>query len=273
MSVVSLSILAYALSGVLLALGLMPFWRDGGARVDVRLLLAGLALAALTALFVFAEASMARLVAMLVALAGGALAGGLAVLRRNTRDAGEQVPAAVAAAGLGVVLLAAAAFMAPEGLVSMRDGAIRARDLLMLTLSAGLGAFCCAGGLVVALRKGNVLGGKTGPKVPVGVATGLVVLSALLALMLYAFNQPVALFWFVIGTGVSAGLMRFMPAEDATVDRLSPVLVSAAGWAVAACGFMLSVLVLIIAGGLAGAVGAAMAWRRASSSGGAGEAA
>ena len=44
MSVVSLSILAYALSGVLLALGLMPFWRDGGARVDVRLLLAGLAL-------------------------------------------------------------------------------------------------------------------------------------------------------------------------------------------------------------------------------------
>jgi preprotein translocase subunit Sec61beta len=98
--------------------------------------------------------------------------------------------------------------------------------------------------------------------VPVGVATGLVVLSALLALMLYAFSQPVALFWFVIGTGLSAGLMRFLPAEDATVDRLSPVLVSAAGWAVAACGFMLSVLVLIIAGGLAGAAGAAMAWRR-----------
>jgi NAD/NADP transhydrogenase beta subunit len=257
----------------LLALGLMPFWRDGGSRVDVRLLLAGLAVAVLTALFVFGDASTTRLLAIVVALGGGAVAGGLAVLRRNTRDAGEQVPAAVATAGLGVVLLAVAAFVAPDGLVNIRDGEIRARDLLMLALSAGLGAFCCAGGLVVAMRKGSVIAGKTGPKVPVGVATGLVVLSALLALMLYAFSQPVALFWFVIGTGLSAGLMRFLPAEDATVDRLSPVLVSAAGWAVAACGFMLSVLVLIIAGGLAGAAGAAMAWRRASSPGGAGEAA
>jgi NAD/NADP transhydrogenase beta subunit len=273
MSVVSLSILAYGLSGVLLALGLLPFWRDGGSRVDMRLLLAGVAVAVLSALFVFGDASTTRLLAIVAALGGGAVAGGLAVLRRNSRDAGELVPAAVAAIGAGVVLLAAAAFMTPDGLVSVRDGAIRARDLLMLALSAGAGAFCCSGGVVVALRKAGMTGGKLGPKVPVGMATGLVVLSALLALMLYAFSQPVALFWFVIGTGLSAGLMRFLPAEDATVERLSPVLVSAAGWAVAACGFMLSVLVLIIAGGLAGAAGAAMAWRRASSLGGAGEAA
>jgi hypothetical protein len=100
MSVVSLSILAYGLSGVLLALGLLPFWRDGGSRVDVRLLLAGLAVAVLSALFVFGDASTTRLLAIVVALGGGAVAGGLAVFRRNTRDAGEQVPAAVATAGL-----------------------------------------------------------------------------------------------------------------------------------------------------------------------------
>jgi hypothetical protein len=172
MSVVSLSILAYALSGVLLALGLLPFWRDGGSRVDMRLLLAGVAAAVLSALFVFGDASTTRLLAIVAALGGGAVAGGLAVLRRNSRDAGELVPAAVAAIGAGVVLLAAAAFMTPDGLVSVRDGAIRARDLLMLALSAGLGAFCCSGGVVVALRKAGMTGGKLGPKVPVGMATG-----------------------------------------------------------------------------------------------------
>jgi NAD(P) transhydrogenase subunit beta len=262
MTAVNLLILAHGLAGVLLALGLLPLWRDSGARPDVRLLLAGLAVALLSALASAADASMVRLLAVLVALAGGALVGGLAVLRRNTRHAGELVPAAVAASGLAAVLLGAAVFMAPEGLVSMRDGAIGARELLLLALSAGLGSLCFAGGLVVALRKGGAISGKTGPKVPVGVATGLVVLSAVLAMMLYAFSQPVALFWFAIAAGLGAGLMRFLPAEEGTVDRLSPVLVSLAGWTVAAVGFMLPVLVLIIAGGLAGAAGAAMAWRR-----------
>jgi hypothetical protein len=57
----------------LLALGLLPFWRDGGSRVDMRLLLAGVAAAVLSALFVFGDASTTRLLAIVAALGGGAL--------------------------------------------------------------------------------------------------------------------------------------------------------------------------------------------------------
>jgi hypothetical protein len=164
---------------------------------------------------------------VLAALAGGALVGGLAVLRRNTRDAGELVPAAVAASGLAAVLLGAAVFMTPEGLVSMRDGAIGARDLLLLALSAGLARSVCRrpGGGVAQGRhdkRQDRPQGAGGRGDRAGCAECLAGDDAVCV-------QPAggALFWFAIAAGLGAGLMRFLPAEEGTVERLSPVLVSA----------------------------------------------
>lgn len=196
---------------------------------------------------------------------GGIAVGGTigATIARRIRMSGvpHLIAALQALTGLAVVLVATAVLQAPDAFGLGKTGAVLADRLAGMAIAAVLGAITFAGSATAFLRLGGFIG--AAPYRLPGHAPILVTLSALILVLGIAFivgGRP-ALFWLTallalpVGGLVTASFGR----DDMTAAQF--VLNACCGLAIAATGFLLGNLILILAGGLIGASSLSLAVR------------
>lgn len=245
--------------GVVFALALNPF--SGRKATPLRAGLVTLALAGAAIAALIQPGSVSRTGWLLAGIAAAAGAGAaIAMLSRLRASTEDSIAIVSGGAGLASILLAIAAYLSPDKLGIVHDGRlIGPLPLAAMAISLSAGAFALAAAAFVAGRSSGRIARQQQLAVDPNLAYAGSGLAVLLGIMLFAFDQPAALFWLSLLAGLTAGALYALPAGVHRLAASGAVLASAAGWSVAASGFMLGSLVMIIAGGLAGAAGATLA--------------
>ena len=251
----------YLLSGLMFVVGSHPLSRNLPMMSARHIVLAGLALAVITALGQAGAVSMARLGLAVLLLVAGAGVGAVMVRVLDNEKPAALVTLLQGGIGKTAILLALAAFVAtPLPVAGLVAGQIAGFQLAMLALMLVSGGFAVMAACLIAARRSGLLRGSMGVEIPGPAALLVVVVSVLLGLMLYAFDQSPTLIWFSLAGGLCTAAAVVLPAGPRRLDVLSPLVTSSAGLAVVASGFMASNIALIMAGGLAAAAGAARAY-------------
>jgi H+-translocating NAD(P) transhydrogenase subunit beta len=251
----------YLVAGLMFVVGTHPLGRTLPLVSARHLVLAGVALAVLTALGQAGAMSMARMGLALLLLLAAAGIGAVMVRVLDNEKPSALVPLFQAGIGKTAILLALAAFLAlPLPVAGLLAGAAAGFQLAMVALMLLFGGFTIMAGCLIAARRSALLRGPMGTDVPFTAAIAVVVLSLLLGLMLYAFDQPNILVWFSLAAGLCTAFALVGPATPDRIEVLSPLVTASAGLAVVASGFMVFNIALIMAGGLAAAAGAARAY-------------
>ncbi len=254
----SLVALAYLVSGVCFIMALRGLSSPETAQSGNRFGMAGMALAIATTLAVQQSLSQWWLIALAVALGGGA---GAIVARKIKMTALPQLVAAFhSLVGLAAVLVSAAAFLNPSAFGITSGDGIFLSSLLEMGLGVAIGAITFTGSLVAFAKLQGIVSGK--PLVfrfQHQINLGLGVL-ALLLIVWMMLGQSEYAFWGLVGVTMLLGLLLILPIGGADMPVVVSMLNSYSGWAAAATGFTLENTLLIITGALVGASGAILSY-------------
>ena len=250
----------YLISGVLFILALRGLSSPETSRQGNYLGMAGMAIAVVTTLAVAApETSLTW--AMIVG--GIAVGGGIGavIARRIPMTAMPELVAAFhSLVGLAAVLVAGAAYYAPEAIGIGSPGAIRISSLIEMSLGAAIGAITFTGSIIAFAKLSGRMSGApiilpARHLINIGLAAALIV-----CLVLFCQTQCAIYFWAIVGLSFLLGMLIIVPIGGADMPVVISMLNSYSGWAAAGIGFTLGNTALIITGALVGSSGAILSY-------------
>ncbi len=267
MSVVSISALLYLVSAVLFIFSIRGLSSPETARQGNMLGVLGMALAALTTVFLVKDHLDG---ATLGLIAGGIIVGGgigsVLAQRAPMTAMPQMVGMFNALGGMASLLAGMAAFFAPAafGLLSI-EGLMSSRSLVEMSLSVMIGAITFSGSVIAALKlNGSIPGGPillpARHFINLLILLGLIGLTVTLAISNAAQQgEGMLLIWIAL-LALVAGITLVIPIGGADMPVVIAMLNSYSGWAAAALGFTLSNFALIVVGAMVGASGAILSY-------------
>jgi NAD(P) transhydrogenase subunit beta len=252
--------LLYLAAGVLFVLALRGLSSPVTSRRGNYLGMAGMAIAVATTLAV-ARPSDFTTWAMIVA--GIAIGGGIGafIARRIPMTAMPELVAAFhSLVGMAAVLVAAAAFYAPEAFGIGTPGAIRTQSLIEMSLGTAIGAITFTGSIIAFLKLSGRMSGKpiilpARHLINIGLALLLV-----FCVVMFCREQTALYFWAIALLSLLLGVLIIVPIGGADMPVVISMLNSYSGWAAAGIGFTLGNAALIITGALVGSSGAILSY-------------
>jgi proton-translocating NAD(P)+ transhydrogenase subunit beta len=252
--------LLYLVAGVLFILALRGLSSPETSRQGNYMGMAGMTIAVVTTLAV-ARPESGLSWAMIIG--GIAIGGGIgAVIAR--RIAMTAMPELVAAfhslVGMAAVLVAAAAFYAPEAFGIGAPGAIRVASLVEMSLGAAIGAITFTGSVIAFAKLSGRMSGApillpARHVINIGLAVALVV-----CVVLFCQEQTPVYFWAIVALSLLLGILIIVPIGGADMPVVISMLNSYSGWAAAGIGFTLGNTALIVTGALVGSSGAILSY-------------
>jgi NAD(P) transhydrogenase subunit beta len=252
--------LLYLVAGVLFILALRGLSSPETSRRGNYLGMAGMAIAVLTTLAV-ARPEEPLTWAMIVG--GVAVGGGVGavIARRIPMTAMPELVAAFhSLVGMAAVLVAAAAFYAPEAFGIGTQGAIRTSSLIEMSLGVAIGAITFTGSVIAFLKLSGRMSGKpillpARHALNIGLAVTLVA-----CIVMFCQEQSAVYFWAIAALSFLLGVLIIIPIGGADMPVVISMLNSYSGWAAAGIGFTLGNTALIITGALVGSSGAILSY-------------
>ena len=254
--------LLYLIAGILFILALRGLSSPETSRQGNYLGMAGMAIAVVTTLAVAAPETPLTwaLIAGGIAIGGGI---GAVIARRIPMTAMPELVAAFhSLVGLAAVLVAAAAFYAPEAFGIGAPGEIRVASLIEMSLGAAIGAITFTGSIIAFLKLSGRMSGKpimlpARHVINIALAIGLVA-----AVVMFCQEQTPVYFWAIAGLSLLLGVLIIVPIGGADMPVVISMLNSYSGWAAAGIGFTLGNTALIVTGALVGSSGAILSYIR-----------
>ena len=253
--------LLYVVSGVLFILALRGLSSPASSRRGNMFGMLGIAIAIVTTLLLLGMSGQG-LVMVLVALVIGGGIGAMIAKKIPMTDMPQLIAAFHSLVGLAAVLVAVAAFYAPEAFEIGTAGAIKGFSLLELSLGAAIGAITFTGSLIAfAKLNGNMSGSPITFPMQHFLNLGLGVGTAfLIGILMMSGGSDASVFLAIVGIALLLGILLIIPIGGADMPVVISMLNSYSGWAAAALGFTLGNLALIITGALVGSSGAILSY-------------
>ena len=254
--------LLYTVSAVLFILALRGLSSPESSRRGNYFGMLGMAIAVVTT-FLMIEMDATGWLITGGAIAIGAVIGAVIARKIPMTDMPQLIAAFHSLVGLAAVLVAIAAYYAPDAFgILDAGGGIKSFSLLELALGAGIGAITFSGSIIAFLKLNGNMGGAP-IMLPARHLINIVIAGAVVALvyMLMSTNggEPWML-WAVVGLTFLLGFLLIIPIGGADMPVVVSMLNSYSGWAAAALGFTLGNLALIIVGALVGSSGAILSY-------------
>lgn len=256
----NLSALLYLLAGALFILSLRGLSSPASSRQGNLLGMVGMGIAIATTL---AGHPPSGTLAWGLVILGIAIGGGIgAVIARRVpmTSMPELVAAFHSLVGMAAVLVAAAAFYAPEAFDIGARGSIHGSSLVEMSLGVAIGALTFTGSVIAFLKLSGRMSGK--PIIlPARHVINVVLVVALVVFIyrLVAFQGQVD-FWIITVLALAIGALLIIPIGGADMPVVISMLNSYSGWAAAGIGFTLGNSALIITGALVGSSGAILSY-------------
>ena len=253
----NLSALAYLVAGICFIMALRGLSHPESARRGNLYGMAGMAIAVLTTL---AAPDVVGYELIVVGVAIGGAIGTIVALRIQMTAMPQLVAAFHSLVGLAAVLVAAAAFSAPDAYGIGTVGNIKLASRIEMSLGAVIGAVTFSGSVVAFAKLQELVG--SAPVVfrgqhPLNLLIGIVIIGFGIA---YCIDQTPATFWLMIALAFAIGVLLIIPIGGADMPVVVSMLNSYSGWAAAGIGFTLENTALIITGALVGSSGAILSY-------------
>ena len=253
----NLSALAYLVAGICFIMALRGLSHPESARRGNLYGMAGMAIAVLTTL---AAPDVVGYELIIIGVALGGAIGTIVALRIQMTAMPQLVAAFHSLVGLAAVLVAAAAFSAPDAYGIGTVGSIKLASRIEMSLGAVIGAITFSGSVVAFAKLQELVG--SAPVVfrgqhPLNLLIGIVVIGFGIA---YCIDQTPATFWLMIALAFVIGVLLIIPIGGADMPVVVSMLNSYSGWAAAGIGFTLENTALIITGALVGSSGAILSY-------------
>ena len=192
-------------------------------------------------------------------LIGGTL-GTVIALRIEMTALPQLVAAFHSLVGLAAVLVAAAAYYAPNEYGIGTPGDIAAGSLIEMAIGTAIGAVTFTGSIVAFAKLQGLVSGK--PLIfplqhSLNALLGLAIIASCVWLVV---GQADAAFWLVVVLALALGFLLILPIGGADMPVVVSMLNSYSGWAACGIGFTLQNNALIITGALVGASGAILSY-------------
>ncbi len=252
--------LLYLVSGVLFIMALRGLSSPETSRQGNFLGIAGMTIAVLTTLGSHPPVGMSAWVLVVGGLALGGGIGAVIARRVPMTSMPELVAAFHSLVGLAAVLVAAAAFYAPEAFAIGKVGAIKQASLVEMSLGVAIGAVTFTGSIIAFLKLSGRMSGA--PIMFPGRHVVNIGLFAALVFFVYGLvvSQSQIDFWLITGIALVLGILIIIPIGGADMPVVISMLNSYSGWAAAGIGFTLGNMALIITGALVGSSGAILSY-------------
>ncbi|RMF02272.1 MAG: NAD(P)(+) transhydrogenase (Re/Si-specific) subunit beta [Alphaproteobacteria bacterium] len=252
--------LLYLAAGVLFILALRGLSSPETSRQGNFFGMAGMAIAIATTLLSHPPGDMTGwiLIAAGLTLGGGI---GATIARKVPMTAMPELVAAFhSLVGLAAVLVAAAAFYAPEAFGIGTVGAIKKASLVEMALGVAIGAITFTGSVIAFLKLSARMSGA--PIILPARHVINIALAAALIFFIYSLvvTQAESNFWLITIIALLLGVLIIIPIGGADMPVVISMLNSYSGWAAAGIGFTLGNTALIITGALVGASGAILSY-------------
>jgi NAD(P) transhydrogenase subunit beta len=252
--------LLYLAAGVLFVLALRGLSSPETSRRGNYLGMAGMAIAVATTLAVARPSDFTTWAMIVAGIAIGGTIGAVIARRIPMTAMPELVAAFHSLVGLAAVLVAAAAFYAPEAFGIGTPGAIRTQSLIEMSLGTAIGAITFTGSIIAFLKLSGRMSGKpiilpARHLINIGLA-----LMLLFCVVMFCREQTALYFWAIALLSLLLGVLIIIPIGGADMPVVISMLNSYSGWAAAGIGFTLGNAALIITGALVGSSGAILSY-------------
>jgi len=252
--------LLYLVAGVLFILALRGLSSPETSRRGNYMGMVGMAIAVATTL---AVARPETPLSWVLIVGGIAVGGGIGafIARRIAMTAMPELVAAFhSLVGLAAVLVAAAAFYAPEAFGIGVPGNIHVQSLIEMSLGVAIGAITFTGSIIAFLKLSGRMSGKpimlpARHLINIALAVALVV-----CIVMFCQVQTAVYFWVIAGLSLLLGVLIIIPIGGADMPVVISMLNSYSGWAAAGIGFTLGNTALIVTGALVGSSGAILSY-------------
>ena len=261
----NISAILYLVSGVFFIMALRGLSSPETSRQGNYFGIVGMTIAIATTLFdPSIDMSNPSVVQLVVAgiVIGGVI--GSIIARRISMTAMPQLVAAFhSLVGLAAVLVAWAAYLAPESFGIAPDGYIKTASLIEMSLGVAIGAITFSGSIIAFAKLQGTMSGAPiilplrhliNLLLFVGIVGGIVILC------FDPSNQTIGLFLLVTLMSFIIGFLIIIPIGGADMPVVVSMLNSYSGWAAAGIGFTLNNMALIITGSLVGSSGAILSY-------------
>lgn len=253
----SLTAFAYLIASVCFIMALRGLSSPKTARMGNIYGISGMVIAILTTV---ALPSVTSFGAIVVGIAIGGAIGAVIALKIAMTALPQLVAAFHSLVGLAAVLVAGAAFFAPEAYGIGTVGNIHTGSLIEMSIGTAIGAVTFTGSIIAfgklqGLITGKPLVFKGQHKINLGLGIALVLVVVWLAIT----ESPTA-FWLVVALSLVIGVTLILPIGGADMPVVVSMLNSYSGWAAAGIGFTLANPALIVVGALVGSSGAILSY-------------
>jgi len=222
--------------------------------------MAGMGIAVLTTLIASVEVTALSYGTIIAGIVVGAAAGTFIAQRIQMTALPQLVAAFHSLVGLAAVLVAAAAFYAPEayGIGTVDD--IHSSSLIEMGIGLAVGAITFTGSIIAFAKLQALMSGA--PIVfpfqhQLNAALGISI--AILIVWLVIDDSQTA-FWLLVVVSLLLGFLLIIPIGGADMPVVVSMLNSYSGWAACGIGFTLSNSLLIVTGALVGSSGAILSY-------------
>ncbi len=260
----NLQAILYVAAGILFILALRGLSSPETARAGNRFGMIGMGLAVVATLFsqnFMGSAGFWAWPLIILAVAAGAIPGALIARKIPMTSMPQLVAFFHALVGLAAVLIAWAAFLAPEAYGIGVPGAIKAQSIIEMSLGVAIGAITFSGSLIAFAKLDGRMSGAP-ILLPlrhlINIALGAAIL--VMVIMLASGAQSAGLFLTLTIASVALGFLLIIPIGGADMPVVVSMLNSYSGWAAAGIGFTLHNMALIITGALVGSSGAILSY-------------
>jgi proton-translocating NAD(P)+ transhydrogenase subunit beta len=252
--------LLYLAAGVLFVLALRGLSSPETSRRGNYLGMAGMGIAVATTLAVARPSDFTTWAMIIGGIAIGGTIGAVVARRIPMTAMPELVAAFHSLVGMAAVLVAAAAFYAPEAFGIGTPGAIRTQSLIEMSLGVAIGAITFTGSVIAFLKLSGRMSGKpiilpARHLINIGLA-----LLLLFCIVMFCREQTALYFWAIALLSLLLGVLIIIPIGGADMPVVISMLNSYSGWAAAGIGFTLGNAALIITGALVGSSGAILSY-------------
>ena len=249
--------LAYLIASICFILALKGLSSPTTARRGNVIGIAGMAIAVIVTLLKPDVLSYADIFAGVVV--GGAI-GTVIALRIQMASMPQLVAGFHALVGMAAVLVAAAAFYAPDAYGIGVVGDIKVASLVEMSIGVVIGAITFTGSVVAFTKLQGLVSGN--PVVfpgqhPLNLVIALVIVAVA---VVFCATQWTAAFWLMTALALIIGVLIIIPIGGADMPVVISMLNSYSGWAAAGIGFTLENTALIITGALVGSSGAILSY-------------
>lgn len=257
----NLPALLYIISGVLFIMALRGLSSPETSRDGNRYGMIGMFIAVLTTLFVLESKGLGVWVLLLLGVGIGGGAGAVIAQRVKMTEMPQLVALFHSLVGMAAVLVAWAAFLAPEAFGIGTPGHIHATSAVEMSLGVAIGAITFTGSVIACLKlNGNMSGKPILLPMRHVINLGLGLLTLILVGMLVTGEQTTTVFVILTLAAFALGVLLIIPIGGGDMPVVVSMLNSYSGWAIAGIGFTLENVGLIIAGALIGSSGAILSY-------------